>query len=177
MTILTETINKLLRDTVNVILDTPNFTIESRQNAPRPIGSYADVDFISDASVGWERTYLEDRDELNVDSYSEGLREVMMSIGFYRDNSIDNGRKVHIGLTRNSILSMFRTANIGLIRRTEVREISESLENGWEERAQMDVVLSVIGNDADIIESINSLDIIGEFQARGLIYNFNIEVE
>ena len=64
-----------------------------------------------------------------------------------------------------------------MVRRSEVREISESLENGWEERAQFDIVLSAVGTDTDIVRSILTIDIAGEFQSRGLKYNFTIEVQ
>lgn len=175
--ILEETINKLLRDTVDLILSTPGFTIKAKQNAPRPSTAYADVDFMSDLGLGWEQFNYEDRQvDVDINFTSESMRQIMMSIGFYRDGSIDNARRIHSGLVRESIVSIFNQANVGLIRRTEVREISESLENGWEERAQLDVFLSAVGTDSDIIKSIQSLDMSAEFQARGLIYNLNIEV-
>ena len=101
----------------------------------------------------------------------------MIIIGFYRNSSIDNARKVHSGLVRESVQALFREAGIGLIRRSEVREISETLENGWEERGQLDIFLSAVGTDTDLVRSIESVDMAGEFQARGLIYNFNIEVQ
>jgi hypothetical protein len=51
------------------------------------------------------------------------------------------------------------------------------LENGWEDRAQFDIFLSAVGTDTDIVKSIESVDMACQFQARGLIYNFNIEVQ
>ena len=176
--ILEETLNKLIRDTVDLILGVSGYSIKSKQkDAPRPTGDYGDVDFISDTSVGWEQMSGEDQIEgTKINSKSEGLREIALSIGFYRGSSVDNARKVHQGLVRESIQSLFSEANVGLIRRSEVREISEALKNGWEERAQFDIFLSAVGTDVDIIESIDTLDIAGEFQARGLTYNFNIEV-
>ena len=100
-----------------------------------------------------------------------------MSVSFYRNNAIDNATKSRTGLVRESIQELFRAAKLGLTRRSEVREISEALENGWEERAQFDIVLSAVGTDADIVRSIEAVDIAGEFQIRGLKYNFIIEVQ
>lgn len=176
--ILEEPINKLLRDTVDLLLLDPGYTIKSKQkNAPRPRRPYADVDFVNANSIGWEQKQYEDRSEDDMlDVSSQVLREVMMSINFYRDSAIDNANKVHLGITRESIQSLFRQAGIGLLNRSEVREISESLENGWEERAQLDIFLSVVGRDEDIINSIGSIDISSEFQIRNLTYNSNIEV-
>lgn len=175
--ILEETINKLLRDTVDLLLASPGYTIKAKQkDAPRPAGNYGDVDLVSETGLGWEQfEYQNNISGSYLDNTTKGMRQIMLSIGFYRDSSIDNARKVHQGLTRESIQALFRQAGIGLIRRSEVREISEPLENGWEERAQFDIFLSAVGTDTDIVMSIESLDIAGEFQARGLIYNFNIE--
>lgn len=176
--ILEETINKLIRDIVNLLLNSPEYTIKSKQkDAPRPASDYADVDLVSDTAVGWEQFKYEDRDTDNkLDGTSKVIHRIIMSIGFYRTNAIDNARKVHQGFTRESIQSLFRQAGIGLIKRSEVREISEPLENGWEERAQFDIFLSAVGTDVDLIESIGSIDIASEFQSRNLTYNFNVEV-
>ncbi len=177
--ILQETINKLLRDVTNLILATPDYTIKAKQkDAPRPLGSYGDVDFVSGSDLGWEQRSFEDN--IGDDDLTEtiiGMREIMMSLNFYRDDAINNARSVRTGLIRESIQTLFRTADIGLTRRSEVREISESLESGWEERAQFDIVLSAVGTDTDIVKSILTVDIAGEFQSRGLEYNFTIEVQ
>lgn len=177
--ILEETINKLLRDIVDLLLASPGYTIKAKQkDAPRPTGNYGDVDFVSDTGLGWEQFENRNRDsDPDLDTTSKGMRQIMMSIGFYRDNSIDNARRVHSGVTRESVQALLREAGLGLIRRSEVREISEPLENGWEERAQFDIFLSAVGVDVDLVRSIESIDMAGEFQARGLIYNFNIEVQ
>ena len=174
-----ETINKFLRDVVDLILSSPGFTIKAEQDgAPRPTGSYADIDFVTDTGLGWEEFNSVDRiaDE-DIDVTSKGMRQIMMSVGFYRDLSVDNARKVHIGIVRESIRELFGLAGLGLTRRSEVREISETLETSWEERAQLDIFLSSVSTDVDIVRSIASIDIAGEFQARGLSYAFNIGVQ
>ena len=133
---------------------------------------------MTDSSIGWEQRTLEDNvgdDDLT--ETIEGMREIMFSIGFYRDGAIDNARKVRTGFVKESVLELLRAANIGLTRRSEVRPISEILENGWEQRAQFDIVLSAVGSDTDLIRSILAVNIAGEFQARGLKYNFDIEVQ
>ena len=164
---------------MDLLLASPGYTIKAKQkDAPRPTGNYGDVDFVSDTRLGWEQFEYQNRTgDPDLDSTSKGMRQIMMSIGFYRDDSIDNARKVHSGVTRESVQALFREAGLGLIRRSDVREISEPLENGWEERAQLDIFLSAVGTDVDLVRSIESVDMAGEFQARGLIYNFNIEVQ
>ena len=175
--ILQETINKFLRDIVDLILNSPGYTVKAKQkDAPRPKRRYADVDFIHDINVGWEQFEYEDLEtSTKIKGTSKGMRRIIMSIGFYRKDALDNARKVCQAVTRESIQDLFRQANIGLIKRSEVRAISEALENGWEERAQFDIFLSIVGTDIDLIESIGSVDIAGKFQSENLIYNFNIE--
>ncbi len=173
-----DTINKFLRDVVNLIIVDTDYTIKAKQSgAPRPTGSYADVDMVTDRSIGWEQHELKDNTGDNdITDTISGVREITMSINFYRDSALDNARKVRIALVRNSIQELFNAADLGLLLRSEVREISEPLENGWEERAQFDIGLSAVGSDSDIIKSILSVDMTGQYEKGGLIYNFTIEV-
>lgn len=173
-----DTINKFIRDTINLLLEDASYSIKAKQTgAPRPQGSYADVDVTLDLSLGWEQRILVDNgSDDDLTENITGMREITVSTNFYRDLSVDNARKVRTGLFRESIQQLFSAAGLGLISRSEVREISEPLENGWEERAQFDIVLSAVGTDSDIIRSILSVDMAGQYQIHGLTYNFNIEV-
>lgn len=176
--LLEEAINKLVRDTVNLVLETPGYTIKAKQeNAPRPQGAYAVVDFLASESLGWEQHIFKDNtDNLDVTEYISGLRNITMSINFYRDNAMDNSRKVRIGLVRESIQSLFSSAGVGLVSRSGVRDIDSPTDDGWEERSQFDLVLNTVATDQDIVRSIQAIDMAGEFQYRGLTYNFDIEV-
>ena len=176
--ILEETLNKLIRDTVDLLLATPGYTIKAKQkDAPRPTGPYGAVDFINDTNIGWEqRTFNNNMGDDDLTETIQGMREIMFSIDFYRDDSVDNSRRVRTGLIRKSIQELFRAADISLTSRSEVREISEPLASGFEERSQFDIVISAVGDDADIVRSILSVDIAGEVHSRGKKHNFNIEV-
>jgi len=176
--LLEEAINKLVRDVVNLVLETPGYTIKAKQEyAPRPQGAYAVVDFLASESLGWEQRIFKDNvDNLDVTEYISGLRNITMSINFYRANAMDNSRKVRIGLVRESIQSLFSSAGVGLVSRSEVRDIDSPTDDGWEERSQFDLVLNTVATDQDIVKSIQAIDITSEVQYRGLKYNFNTEV-
>lgn len=181
--ILEETINKFIRDIINIILEAEGFAIKAKQQGnnklgtPRPQGSYASVDFVTDITIGLEESSLENNTEdPDLTETITGTREIMMSVNFYRDSAIDNARSFRTGLIRSSIQELFKESNLGLIGRSIVREIDEPLENGWEERSQMDITLSAVGTDSDLIRSIESVNISAEYQARGLTYNYTIEV-
>lgn len=176
---LEEAINKLVRDAVNLILELPNYSIKAKQtDAPRPTGAYAVVDFLSDESLGWEqRDYTDNTSDPDLTESISGLRNITMSINFYRGDAMNNSRKVRTGLVRESIQSLFSQAGVGLVSRSDVRDIDEPTDDGWEERSEFDLVLNTVGTDSDVVRSILAVDIAGEFQDRGLKYNFNVEVQ
>ena len=173
-----ELINSLIRNTIDLILLSPGFAIRAKQqNAPRPQGPYADVDIISDVGLGWDQYDRKDNEEdLDITTTTQQLRQITLSVNFYRDDAVDKARKVQQALCRETIQSIFTQAKAALIRRSEVREISETLEDTWEERAQFDIMISVVGSDTDIIRSIQSVDIAGLYQTANLNYNFNLEI-
>lgn len=176
--ILEETMNKFIRDIINLIIEEAGFAIKGKQSAPRPITPYATVEFLSDTAIGWEQIEREDEADPSTKIKHDytGAREIMFSLNFLKTSAIDNARKVRIGLVRESIVDLFHNVDMGIGIRSQVRDISNALEGTWEERAQFDLTLNAVGRDTDIIESIGSLDIDAEYQARGLKYNYNIEV-
>jgi len=177
MTLVEASLNKIVRDIINNIVEISDFAIAAKQNAPRPATSYASVDVITINKVGWEEQELTDRVvDADVDSKREGYREVMYSLNFYRTGAYDNALKVQIGLVRQAIYEALWIAEMGLGSRSEVRDISEPLEKGWEERAQFDLVLSVIGTDEEIIRSIEQVTIQGDFETRGTSFPVTVEV-
>ncbi len=177
MSLVEETLNKAVRDIVNLII-TPNFAIKANQNAPRPTAAHCSVHTMTISSIGIEEQIDTDQalPDLDIDSRREGYREVMFSLNFFFANALNNAEQVKIGLTRNSILEFLRAADLGLANRSEVRAMSEPLENGFEERAQFDFVLSAIGTDDDVITSIEAVTISGDFQTRGISIPVTIEV-
>ena len=178
MTTLSEAVNKLIRDSLALIVNDPsNFVvIKAKQlNAPRPNGSYADVDFLSSVNLGWEQQTLENNSgDPDLTETIEGMRDYGLSINFYRDNALDYARACYVGFIRQSIQELFSSVGVGLIRRSEIRETSEALENGWEERAQFDIFINLIADDQNIIRSIETVSIGGEHQLNNKKYNFNI---
>ena len=176
--IVEDTLNKLIRDIINDILGISDYAIRAKQNSPRPEQAYADVNVNLITPIGWEEVVNIDRTiDSDVNSFISGYREVMYSIQFYFDDALSNAHKINIGIMRNSIQETIRAAGLGYTSKTAVRDISESLENGWEKRAQFDLVLSVIGTDQEIITSILTANIVGGFQTRGLQVPINIEVK
>lgn len=177
MNLIEETLNKLVREIVDQIVGIPGYSIAAKQNAPRPSGAYASVDTMLMKQIGWEEQTLTDRlvDE-DIDEHIEGSREIMYSLQFYKEDSFNNASSVQIGLIRTPIQDILRASDLGLVSRTDVRDISEALENGWEKRAQFDFILSATGTDDSIITSILEVTITGDFQTRDKQIPSTIEV-
>lgn len=162
----TETINKAIRDIISSIIGGGFTVIKAKQpNAPRPPGPYADVDMISTIGIGWEQREFENN-ELDEDmmEHLEGMAEMGMSINFYRDSAEDNARKFRVALIRESTQEALAANGIGIVRRSDVREISKLLDATWEERAQMDLFINIIDTDADLVRSILTVDIDSDIQ-------------
>lgn len=160
-----EAVNKLVRGLINSIVGVQEYAIPAEEDFPRPSGNYASVNTNYIKQLGWDVSELEDRTEdLDINNTITGLREIMLSINFYREGAKTDAHKFHIGLIRNSTIETLQAANLELSRRTEVRNISEKLENGWEKRAQLDLFLTTLVTDNEIIRSIESISINGEFE-------------
>ncbi len=157
MTILNEAINRLVRESINLALDQPNFAIRAKQNAPRPAAAYATVDHLSTTSAGLEYKSVENLDADNVTLKVEGSRLITMSLQFYRDNAIDNAAKVRTALSMHKILKLFNAAGVGLIERTPLTHISLALKDEWEERAAFDVTVNAVASDSETVETINAV--------------------
>lgn len=171
------TINKFIRDNINLILNISEFAILGKQNAPRPTSAYATVSFLNMSTVGTKSTDLVNNpSDLDLTETIKQYREYTFSVNFYRLNAIANSELIRLGFERESIRNLFYTANLGLTRISEIRDLSDILESKFEERSQMDITISALGLDSQIIKSIQSVDIAAEYQARNLRYNFIIGV-
>ncbi len=173
-----EIINKFLRDVINLILISPGYMKKANQyGAPRPIGEYGNIALLIKSTMGIDQSELVNNTaDQDITENIKGVRASTMSANFYRGSAIDNADRVRIGLRRQSIVEIFSSAGIGLGAVSDIRNIPEPISDGWEERAQMDIDLNYIDSDSDIIASILSVDMAGEFQSRGLKYNSIIGV-
>lgn len=175
---LDEALNQLVRHSIDLILDSPGFAVRAKQkDAPRPLGAYASVDFLTDLGVGWEESnYTNRTEDPDLDQSIEGFREYTVSINVFRDSARDNARRIRTGLVRDTIIDLFYSAGVGLGVRSNVRELSETLNGTWEERAQLDVTLHVIGTDESITRSVEALTITGDYQVGSQSTEITIEV-
>jgi len=169
-------IANVLRVAIDSILAQPGYAIYAKQNYPRPAGDYAVIDFLADNQRGWEQSEWTDESPDTSKETIRGYRELGFTITAVGATSIDNSRKIRTGLTRESIIELFKAMNIGLLTRSSVREVSTPLDNGWEERSVLDVTVSAIGTDEDIVGVILSAFISGTFEFPSGIYLQEINI-
>lgn len=172
--IIEETINKFIRDIVNNIVGNDSYSIRGRQNAPRPSTPYCDIEYLSGLNIGIEEQKLIDNDSGDLDEIVSGQREIIFSLNFHKESAYDNASKVRSSLVLSNILQLFLEADIGLIRRSEVRDLSEAFENGFEERAQFDLFLNIVSSIEGTVNAISSIDISGIFQSNEMQNNITI---
>lgn len=175
--IVEEAINKLIRDSINLITGVAGYAIRGRQNSPIPTGAFASVYFMNMAKQGNEDSTYVNLPGVDLTQTISGLRQLFFSVNFYRNNAYDNANKVMTGFKRDSIIELFRAANVGFSRVSQIRDLSDNASDGWEERAQFDLYVNAVGKDEDIITSIESMNIELEYQANNLIFQSTIEVD
>lgn len=175
-TLVEETINKFVRDAINLIMAKAGFAIKANQNAPRPSDPYATVVVTSISSIGWEQSEYEDNDDSTLTQTISGSRDVLLTINTFRENAKTNAEAITIGFVRQSIIDLLNSGGFGLGVRTAPTTATEALEKGWEQRATFSVVLNTVNTDTDIVNCIESIDIDGEYQSRGITTNISIEV-
>jgi len=171
-------LSKIIRESIDSITGINGLSIDAKQlDAPRPTGNYATVDVSDDRANGWEEVELLDNNlDPDIAGIYSGYREITFSINFFRSGAVDLARASRTGFVRESISEAFKAGKIGLLSRSEVREISLALENGYEERAQFDLTISAVGTDTEILRSVEVVSIELRSQYRNVEHIAQIEV-
>lgn len=187
-----EALNQLLRQSIDTILGQSGFAVRGRQSAPRAQGPHAIVNFVTSRSYGTEQ-FSDSNEGEDVSRKIEMNREWLFSLTFIDTTIADNdgflpedmssyrsagdlANRVWIGLARESIQELFRAAGVGLISRTNPRDLSQEVRGYQEIRYGLDVTLHTIGADEEIVRSIETLSVSGEFQSSGKSFPVTIEV-
>ena len=170
-----EKVNELIRHAVNLILQKDNFAIKAKQNAPRPVHAYATVDLVSEAPNGQPDSEI--TKSISGRSVIENtfLRSFVISLVFYKRRAMENARKTHMGMFRESVQSVLSAGGLGLVRLTDILHLPEPINATWENRAQFDMHLSSVMSDIETVNSIISASIDGEYQGTGEPISMRIE--
>lgn len=161
-----DAINKSVRDAINLIVDDKNYmVIQAEQNAPRPKDPHCTVHvqtILTDSLEEWEE---EDTVDDQVISRMKAMRRAMISLKFFYGTPYNYASLIKQGLMRRSITSFLSTQGLGLGPRSAIRNETSQLENGFEERAGMDVFFSFVETDSEIIGTIGTANVEGNVES------------
>lgn len=163
-----ETINQGIRHVINGILAIPEFAIRGQQyGMVRPNTSedpFAVVTLILDDVVGVP--YATYDPSYTIESY----QTVSYSLSFFRKGAFDFARAVSAGLYRDDIRAAFNTVGLAQKVPGTVRNITEALEEGWEERAQFDLDFDYVASTDASADGSGETDCILSYQ-MDMVFN------
>lgn len=160
MTTLVE-LNKLVRDSINQSI-TIDEVIVANPNAPRPKNDFATVYTAEMTPIGMRdvefSTNANDLDEKIVRMF-----EARISLNFYRLNARLNAALYASSLAMNSLVVLFNAANVGVIRYSGIRDLTQIFNHAHEERAQLDLFLHFeLTPPVELVTGIDTARIVGD---------------
>lgn len=167
-----ESINKVFREIVNDIIGISEFAIRANQSAPSPSEPYCTVHVLSNIMRGRASTTIEsiDGDDTNINSTTESFNHLNISFNFLRDGALDNAQTVYVRLSRQSSKDTMRENEIGLMTRSDIRDLSREMNGKIEERSQFDISINVVKrDDHEVLPTILSATINGEVNGDDVI--------
>lgn len=129
------------------------------QGAPRPNLPYASAKIIS----GPRRSGSDEiRRKAGPVYYVAGMRQITLSVQVYGAEALNKVSQLQTSLEKPSVLGTLRTYGIAFVRAEAVNDTATALDNRFESRAQMDVILSVVDNDDDDIDYISNVEVVNQ---------------
>lgn len=126
--------------------------ISQNDNHARPTGQYATVKIFNPKIIGHDTYKVTNAANNTVDLNYGGVRELMIGINIYRDDTetaMNQMAKLTSSFNRLDTQIYFNSLNIGIINTSEIRDLSSVINELWEERRQADFFL--YANDADVV--------------------------
>lgn len=150
-------------------------TIWDKPNAPRPCTPFAMISHLSGpVKIGT----VDDLRHNSGDVFEVcGQRTLSYSISVIGKGAVGYVSDLQISLECPTVLSRLRAAGIAVWEQGEVQDTSTLLETGYEERANMDVVLGVAALKEDEVGELRSTEIDGELTSdTGTQHDVTVEV-
>lgn len=178
-----DTINTYIRDAlVGIINDREYLVIKADQNAPRRKQPYCTVKIMASKPVSWEEFSREDINLTDTKITSKVQRSILVSFNFFK-NGVDEHDPFYVAglcrqaLNRNSVSSQLNSNGLGLAVRSQVKNLTFELDNGFEERANFTATFNFVDTDSEIITTISTVDTLGDYHINGRIEPLNIDID
>jgi hypothetical protein len=148
---------------LKLAVETPSFKIiEGNQRGAVPTGSYATILVINSSSVGMAgelQEFVEGLDNPAPDGAfgvaTSSLREVTVSLQFYRDGAHENMRKVMHFLATNTSKEFLFEKGISIFIPSSYNNLDDIEGDGAISRSQMDLRIHCA---SEFVETVNAID-------------------
>ncbi len=145
------TLNQKLRDIVRLCTGLTGDQVRpADQVAPAKGDAYATVLIISDVSRGMDSTTwanIPDDEDKRVTETADGQRLITASIQFFRAGAVDYASKLVAAIKMSAAQELMQEHEIGLVRTGAVRNLTQVINEAWEERAQIDIDFHYISSE------------------------------
>lgn len=158
-------INQIIRNIVRTELGMPEHTvIPANTNTPTGKQMFSTVLISEVLDKGWDDVVQVDGANNTVNETAHGLRKLLVSIQFFRTGAVIAASKFRTRLQLSPAMEKFAANGLGFVKSSGVRVLSQVIKTMWEERAQLNIEIYIVGKAEAI------LDTYGEFP-------FNIDTE
>ncbi len=177
-----DTINKYLRDVLVYIIDDVDYlVIKADQNSPRPKVPYCTVKITSSRSASLEEFSFADEGLTDSKITTKAMRTLRVAFDFFKKDVEDHDPFYVAGLCRQAlsrlgITSMLSLKGLGLAIRSQVKNLTFELDNGFEERAHFIATFNFVDIDEEVTTTINAVEVTGEYQSNGRIEPMVIDI-
>lgn len=178
-----DTINTFIREAlVKIINDKEYLVIKADQNSPRKKQPYCTVKIMVSKPVSWEEFSHKDISISDSEITSKVMRSIRVNFNFYK-NGLDEHDPFYVAglcrqaLNRNTVSSMLNNNGLGLATRSQVKNLTFELDNGFEERANFTATFNYVDTDSEIITTISTVETSGEYQLNGRIESLDINID
>lgn len=178
-----DTINKDLRSILRLIINDVSYkVIQADQNAPRPLTPYCTVKVLGSRTVSLEETSYEDSGATGSQITSRAMRSILVSFNFFKRDSLVTHDPFYMAglcrqaLVRNSINELLGSKGLGTVKRSQVKNLTFELDNGFEERASFTATFNFVDIDSDIYTTIGTVEIDGSYTYESRTEDYDIIV-
>lgn len=137
------------------------------QNGPAGVnGQYVSVGFPDSTAIGRDTNRYANDTVGGVDliETSSGFRELRFSIHIFKDEAVDSAELIRISFRQHWARQFMLGFGMALSRVSILRDLTEAVNAGREQRAQFDVFYNTVQSIEDIVLAIESVDITGIYE-------------
>lgn len=151
------TVQKFIRTLITSLTGTT--TIWSHQNASRPSGAYIALTLSGERSRGNEVRHRSDGTGI-LDAVA--YREATLSVNAFGSGAIALCNGIWLSLQKPTVVAKCVAANVAFVRQEGVKDLTELLDGrNWEERANLDLIITYTSSTADEPGYVTSVTITG----------------